>query len=125
MAPIMHCAHVGDSLDRFGVRMTAAAAASPIAKSTRAYNSRAALRSHGRCNPKIVRGSRLGMCTARRCHTWLSRMLPGAPFHVGRAALATTLEAAPAHCAARLVLCSAEVGHASFRTGRACDHVLV
>ena len=65
------------------------------------------------------------MCTARRCHTCMSRMLPGAPFHVGRVALATTLEAAPAHCASRRVPASAEVGHASFPTLRACDHVLV
>ena len=65
------------------------------------------------------------MCTARRCHTCMSRMLPGAPFHVGRVALATTLEAGAAHCAASLVPASGEVGHASFSTLRACDHVLV
>src|SRR4029077_1543735 len=64
-------------------------------------------------------------CTARRCNTCMSRMLPGAPFHVGRVALATTLGAVPAHCASSLALRSAEVGHASFPTLRACDHVLV
>ena len=53
------------------------------------------------CNPKGCAATGSGNVHREEVPHVLSRMLPGAPLHVGRDALATTVEAGTAHCAAR------------------------